>query len=214
MKIKSKAILLVLSAVLLVAASAFGTLAYLTDTETATNTFTVGKVAITLDEEDVDNDGNDKDNVKYTVSDGKYTVDANGSQTRDKANAYKLIPGGEYVKDPVIHVSADSESCWIFVEVENNISAIEDDTVNVAAQLKTNGWTLVDGETDVYAKSAQVAAGTDVKVFENIKVSGTVDNATLADYEGKTVTVTAYAVQAEGFADASAAWAATFGANK
>lgn len=40
-------------AVLLVAASVMGTLAYLTSTDTVKNTFTVGKVAITLDEAEV-----------------------------------------------------------------------------------------------------------------------------------------------------------------
>ena len=48
---KVKALLMACCAVLLVFASVIGTLAYLTDTtEKVTNTFTVGNVAIKLDE--------------------------------------------------------------------------------------------------------------------------------------------------------------------
>lgn len=66
MKTRNKALLLTFGAVLLVAASVFGTLAYLTATDTVTNTFTVGKMQITLDEALVDANGEttDGDRVK------------------------------------------------------------------------------------------------------------------------------------------------------
>ena len=54
---KVKVLLLSLCAVLLVAASVLGTLAYLTSQDTVVNTFTVGKVKTTLDEADVHPDG-------------------------------------------------------------------------------------------------------------------------------------------------------------
>lgn len=57
MKTKSKALLLTLCAVLLVAASVMGTMAYLTSTDKVENTFTVGNVKITLDEAKVNTDG-------------------------------------------------------------------------------------------------------------------------------------------------------------
>jgi predicted ribosomally synthesized peptide with SipW-like signal peptide len=50
MKKMYKVMLLVLCAALLIAGSVMGTLAYLKDTKSVTNTFTVGKVEITLDE--------------------------------------------------------------------------------------------------------------------------------------------------------------------
>ena len=81
MKTKSKALLLALCAVLLVAASVLGTLAYLTSQDKVTNTFSVGSVVITMDEFDYDKDSNTEDNI---------TVD---EETRDKANSYKLLPG-------------------------------------------------------------------------------------------------------------------------
>ena len=55
MKKTKKALLLSLCAVMLVTASVLGTMAYLTSTDEVVNTFTVGNVAITLDETDVDN---------------------------------------------------------------------------------------------------------------------------------------------------------------
>ena len=59
MKKTSKALLLTICAVLLVAASVMGTMAYLTSADEVKNTFTVGKVAIKQDEAKVDANGKD-----------------------------------------------------------------------------------------------------------------------------------------------------------
>ena len=61
MKTKSKALLMTLCAVLLVAASVLGTMAYLTSTDEVENTFTVGNVKIALDEAKVNADGTVKE---------------------------------------------------------------------------------------------------------------------------------------------------------
>ena len=53
---------------LVVSVAAGGTVAYLTDAETATNTFTVGKVKIDLEEPGYP--GNDSDEVKNIVPNG------------------------------------------------------------------------------------------------------------------------------------------------
>ena len=185
MKKTSKALLLSLCAVVLVTASVLGTMAYLTSTDEVVNTFTVGNVAITLDETDVDNS-------------------TPGEDDRDKANAYKLLPGHEYVKDPIVHVGADSEDCYLFVKVENEIADIEDASKSVESQMIKAGWTVVDADNGIYvygttAAPSVVNGGANVPVFENFTVSGTVDNTTLADYANKTITVTAYAIQADGF---------------
>ena len=186
MKTKSKALLLTLCAVLLVTASMLGTMAYLTSTASVENTFTVGSVAITLDETDVDNS----------------TADA----SRDQANSYKLMPGHTYTKDPIVHVDSTSEECYLFVKVANEITAIEGGTT-VADQMTEKGWVPVNSAPGVYVYTqnnqnntpAVVAGGSDVTVFDNFTISGTVDNATLATYNNKTITVTAYAIQADGF---------------
>ena len=54
MKTKTKVLVLSLSAVLLVAVSVFSTIAFLKSSDNVVNTFTVGKVEITLDEVKVD----------------------------------------------------------------------------------------------------------------------------------------------------------------
>ena len=193
MKTRNKAVLLSLCAVLLVAASVFGTYAYLTSTtEKVTNTFTVGNVKITLDEAKV---------TELGVKDG---------ETRVKENAYKLLPGHEYVKDPTIHVDKDSEACWLFVRITNDIAAIED-AATIADQLTAKGWTPVEGQTGIYAYQTTVGgtgSQVDVVVFETFKIKGDVANEALAAYKDKTITVQAYAIQADGFDTAAAALAA------
>lgn len=190
MKKKTKALMLVLCAVLLVTASVLGTMAYLTSQDKVTNTFTVGKVDITLDEAKVDKAG--------TAATPEVRVDA---------NEYHLLPGHTYKKDPTVHVEANSENSWIFVKVDNPIVDIEADTT-IAAQITTNGWTALDGQTGVYYK--EYTASPDVQnfvVFDNFKIKGNITNDKLADYNNKTVTVTAYAIQRDGFNDPAGAWA-------
>lgn len=208
MKTKSKALLLALCAVLLVAASVLGTLAYLTSQDQVVNTFTVGKVEITLDEQDVDDSDNDKNTTE-----------------RDKANSYKLLPGHSYTKDPIIHVDPTSEDCYLFVKVVNQIADIEADTKVADQMTETYGWTVVEGVNGlatgeilyVYTNKTNepidVAGGVDVDVFKTFKIDGDVNNDTLATYAGKTITVTAYAVQKDGFENktASEIWNTAFG---
>ena len=181
-----KTLTVLLALVLVVVISVAGTMAYLTDSATVNNTFTVGNVTITMDETDVDNSTADKE--------------------RDTANAYKLIPGVTYTKDPIIHVDPLSEDCYLFVKVVNGIKNYEatGDTT-IAAQMAATGWKVVDENKGiyVYAKTTGakdvVAAGSNVPVFANFTIA---DNAQLpANGTGLDVVVTAYAVQAEGFAD-------------
>lgn len=199
MKTARKVLLLVLCAALLVSASVMGTLAYLTDDDAVVNTFTVGAVAITLDELDTDNDNNVADNTTYG--------EGEAATVRDKANDYKLYPGHTYVKDPTIHVGADSEDCWLFVKVENGIAAIEADT-KIADQMADIGWSAVEGEENLYAYKQIVSKNTDVVVFNSFKIAETVTNDTLASYADAVINVTAYAVQTDGFDTAAEAWAA------
>lgn len=205
MKNKSKVLILLFSAMLLVGASVLGTMAYLTSSETVTNTFTVGSVKITLDEQDVDDSDKDGD-----ITD------------RDKENSYKLLPGHLYTKDPIIHVADTSEDCFLFVKVVDEIADIQDaDTV--ATQMGNKGWKPVEGvaNTYVYVGTADgasapfaVSAKSNITVFESFKIKGSVTNDELAKYKDKTITVTAYAVQKDGFENKTALeiWNETFGA--
>lgn len=212
MKTKSKALLLTLCAVLLVAASILGTMAYLTSTAEVKNTFTVGDVAITLDEAKVGTDGK---------------ALTGNSAARVTANNYKLMPGHTYDKDPTIYVATGSEDCYLFVKVVNEIAGIESAETygTIDDQMTNRNWKALgtsypgiyffsnSTETPI-TKPTLVSAGTNPKVFDNFEIQDNVDNAKLTAYNNKTITVTAYAVQADGFEDqtAVAIWAATFGA--
>ena len=184
-----KKILTMMGVIALTAAIAIGgTLAYLTSTAEVKNTFTVGKVAITLDEADVDVYGAPIENA-----------------ARVRANEYKLIPGHEYTKDPTVHFAAGSEASWLFVKVENGIAAIEADTT-IADQITTNGWAALTGVDGVYYKQVganNTAAAIDYPVFGTFKLDGEAD---VSNYENAEVKVTAYAIQADGFTDAADAW--------
>ena len=108
MKTRRNALLLSFCAVLLVVASVFGTVAYMTSKDEVTNTFTVGKVAINLDEAKV-------------TEDGKPVEGAD----RVKENSYKLVPGMTYTKDPMVTVLDGSEASYVRMKVTfNNASQI------------------------------------------------------------------------------------------
>lgn len=190
MKTARKALMLILCAALLVSATVMGTLAYLTSQDTVTNTFSVGNVKIDMDETDVDDSTPDKD--------------------RDTENKYRLLPGQKYTKDPIITVDPASEDAWVFIQVVNEIANIEADENKVADQIEANGWTEL--KAGVYYKQV-LKTDTDksLEVFETVTIGEGVDNTTLAAYEGKTVVVTAYAIQVAGFEeDVDGAWDAVY----
>ncbi len=211
MKTRSKALLLTLCAVLLVAASVLGTMAYLTSTDEVKNTFTVGQVKIKLDEAKANTDG---------------SLVANAD--RVKANEYKLLPGHTYNKDPMVTVLNGSESSYVKMTVTfSKANALDAIFAPTGAELTSifNGydatnWIYKDNTKDETAdtrtyefwyKETVAAPTADIALdalFDSITVPGTITNKQLATIEGMTITVNAYAIQADGFADAEAAWAA------
>ena len=211
MKTKSKALLLTLCAVLLVAASVLGTMAFLTSKDEVVNTFTVGSVAIKLDEAKV-------------TTDGKPVEGA----ARVKANSYKLMPGLTYTKDPMVTVLKGSEDSYIKMTVTfskaSELDAIFAPTganmTSIFNGYDSTNWIYkgntknanADTRTYEFWYNGTVGAPTaDVALdalFDSITVPGTITNEQLATIEGMTITVNAYAIQADGFANAEAAWAA------
>lgn len=208
-----KAALLLCSAVLLVCISIGATVAYLTSTDKVVNTFTVGNVQIKLDEAKANLDG---------------TLDTTTTD-RVKANSYKLLPGHTYNKDPMVTVLKDSESCYVKMTVTidkaSQLDAIFADEngaklLTIFNGYDSNNWTYKGNTKDTekntrtyefWYKEA-VAATTDNvaldALFDSITVPGTITNAQLETIKGMTITVNAYAIQADGFANAEAAWAA------
>ena len=208
---KFKALLVVACALLLVAASVFGTMAYLTSTDTVTNTFTVGKVKIKLDEASVNTDG--------SLVEGAARV---------KANSYKLLPGHTYNKDPMVTVLSGSEPSYVKMTVTfSKASALDAIFAPTGAELTSifNGcdsanWIYKDNTKDATAdtrtyefwyKETVGAPDGDVALdalFDSITVPGEITAEQLDTIKGMTITVNAYAIQADGFTNADAAWKA------
>ena len=210
MKKHSKILLAIACALALVAGSIMGTLAYLTSQDSVVNTFTVGKVAIELDEAKADAAGNVADH-----------------NVRVKANTYHLIPGHVYHKDPTVTVKANSEAVYVrmMVTVEDlaDLKAAlpteyVQDGVFLLEKLVT-GWNRdtwqvasVDGDTyefrykEVVSKSATDTILPDL--FTEISLPGDeITNAELDTLADLKITVVAHAIQADGFETAADAWA-------
>ena len=235
MKKAKKILALLLCAILLVGASIAGTVAYLTSQAEVKNSFSVGNVSISMDEAKVneygkplkvatvDDEGNpetftetDKVAEAYRVADG---------------NTYKLIPGKTYTKDPKITIEKGSEPCWVFIQVTNHIADFEiaADAANaegadqtketIIEQLTANGWEAYEdvfyylgtnNATDAGILDARNAAVV-IPTFTNFTIATDANSKTGWDdisLASTFVTVTAYAVQAEGLSTVDQAWAA------
>ena len=199
MKARSKALLLLaLCAVLLVAVAVLGTMAYLTSkAQVITNTFTVGDI-----------------NVELT-------------ETKPESRSAKIIPGVDIEKDPKVTVKANSEACWLFVEVKEEGTFV----ANKVTYSIADGWTKGDGTkipANVYYRSVDaVTTDTDFYVLKGneahkngvVIVSDTLTKADVNNINAENqpkLTFTAYAVQKDGIDTAAAAWEkvnATSGSN-
>lgn len=211
MKLK-KILTLACCAVLLVCISVGATVAYLTSTDEVVNTFSVGNVQIKLDEAQANLDGTLVPNAE-----------------RVKANSYKLLPGHTYNKDPMVTVLNGSESSYVKMTVTFS-NADQLDAIFAAAGGANmtsifNGYDsanwLDKGNTkdaskntrtyEFWYKAPVAALNGDVPLdalFDSITVPGTITNEQLATINNMTITVNAYAIQADGFSTAEQAWAA------
>lgn len=209
-----KTISIVALVVLVAAVSVLGTLAYLTSADQVKNTFTVGKVAITLDEAKVDEMG----------------VEQLGAK-RVQENTYKLLPGHTYVKDPTIHVDANSEDCFIraTVTITNGeawagivAKYAEGEIENIVKGTDDNLWWVSGatlGEDDnltitfVYKNESKDESlkrvwengedANDLVLFTTIEIPNGLTNEELAAVADTEITVKAEAIQADGFAENS-----------
>ncbi len=208
---KTKPILLLLCAVLLVSAAVLGTVAYLQDTDEVVNTFTVGKVHLKLDEAAVNERG-----------------EPIGGRTED-GNAYHLVPGKTYTKDPTVTVLRGSEEAYVrmlvTVSCYDELSAIFGEPFLLryfVAGWDSSVWVATDAIVkDEVAGTAiyefryfdTVRAEKDADLvldalFDAITVPSAMNGAQLAAVSDLEITVEAHAVQAAGFADADEAWSA------
>lgn len=137
----------------------------------------------------------------FTVGDIDLTL------TETTGTEYKILPGATVEKDPTVTVLADSENCWVYVLVANELN----DTVKGASTLDiTDSWELVesvpgmsvqwDDTIAIYRlKTAVGTASTDqiFPVFNHVTISGALTNEQNASLEGKTIQLAAYAHQVD-----------------
>ena len=122
---------------------------------------------------------------------------------------------------PFATVTAGSETSYIFVKIENGLAGIEAastaETKNIQDQLTANGWVALEGHNGVYyfsnegANKVTATEQVDIKVFEKFTVKSDVSD--LSGYSEKTIVITAYAVQAAGFANPKTAFETAFPSN-
>lgn len=211
---KKKILAITLCVAMLAIMLVSGTMAYFTDTHAQTNTFTMGKVDIDLDEP-------------------HYAPGDNGK--------LKIFPGQTYPKDPTITVASDSENCYLVATVtisqrENLHKLYANDTTGVKQEwglsLAGNGGLVsggIAGYTAVPATENNMAgtllgekvflsyeenasedtitytfyfkdvhsAGDKEVLFTDVTIPAIIDNGDLDD--DLTITVNAYAIQAVGF---------------
>ena len=145
MKKTRKVIAMVLVLALTVAMSVAGTIAYLSDTDSAKNTFTTGNVQIDLTEAVVveDEDGN-------LVADGDNRNDVLTTEL-DEYDYGKIYPGQTIYKDPTIELLEGSEDAYLGAVVTVSIKDDQGAGVDVEdilgcgwkGMLKTNA--ILDG---------------------------------------------------------------------
>lgn len=183
---KMRVFLTIAAALVLVAASIGGTVAYLkATTDPVTNTFTPASITITLTE--------------------TFNTDTNNDGTNDSWTA-KLIPGSTPDKDPKVTVEEGSEKCWVFIEMLNTHPAVVLPTL-------TNKWEKVDGVTPktanatVYRYNSVVDASAADQVLQILADDKVTINPQLVDMPTEDVELTfkAYAVQSENLTVSTAA---------
>lgn len=195
----------ILLCVTLVALAAIGaTFAYLTDTKTVNNTFTMGNVAIKLDETNV----NDPEGARVT------------------SNAYNVYPGAVVTKDPIVH-NTGKNAAYIRATVNvsnwmNLVSAYYPDfketfpndgykaALNLLVGELGEGWSVVGveagdtftiGQFDakfILKYDGKLASGDDTTaMFQTVTIPTGIDNVNTDSF--KEVKVVAQAIQADGF---------------
>ena len=222
---KKKIFAIVLCVAMLAIAVIGGTMAYFTDTDAQTNTFTAGKVGISLDE-------------AIVAKDAAGNLVATGSRTDETQTlqSYHLFPAMKVTKDPTITVDNDSEDAYIaaivtitgdiydligipgtdLIDINQIVSGglvekpsthvqnwngldlvfeTDDCVIYQDADKANNTWNLY-----IFMKSAQVA-NAKVVLFDTLTIPARWDNAEMAKVNGMNITVTAYATQTNGFAD-------------
>ena len=189
------------SVILLLVVAVGGAIAYFTDSEEKTNTFTIGNVDISLSEPDwVDTD----------------TTPANGVPDA----AENLMPGQTVLKNPIISNESTKNPAYVFAKVVVPCTTETTPQEIFTYTINTDKWTELTGSavactsggnaTHVYyygtsgtlaelakATDEDTPTPTDKAVFDSVTVRSTLEGDEGLD-GNKSIVVTGYGIQTEG----------------
>lgn len=194
---KKKVTAIALAVCILAVAVIGATMAYFTDTDSKTNTFTFGKVDIDLTEDSTDANGA----VKGVISTG-------GGITYPG-----VLPGLVYSKVPTVTVKRESLDAWVIITATvptvYNWDGLFNDSIDTANFTKDK---KIVGENTVYYfyANAAVTAGRSVRPFTEVKINPALTQNDVKNLPTFNVVVNAYGIQKDGFSNAEAAFTAAF----
>jgi len=196
-----------------------GAIAYFTDTDSQTNTFTIGNVDIDLKEPNWD----------YAITNSATNTNSNNMPD----DAEDMMPGESVAKDPTIYNLSTKNPAYVFAKVEvpcTTIVAPATSAVELFTYTINTGWTeltsaavaCTNGGTAThvyyYGSSGTLTplaktndpvnnpTPTSSAVFSTITLRGTLKQAEIPDIDqSKTVEVSAYGIQTEGLASTAPA---------
>ncbi len=126
--------------------------------------------------------------------------------TETTGERYKMTPGKELDKDPMLTVLADSEDCWLFVKIEESEEELLSDYIEYAVDEEV--WTALNGVPGVYYRavdSSEEAQEFGILAGDKVKVKDSVTKQmleSLNDTNYPKLTFTGYAVQRDADIDA------------
>ena len=123
-------------------------------------------------------------------------------ELKENTTGYKVVPGGTEAKDPYVTVKANSEACYVYVCIENNM--IIDGKTVVTYDIKTTGddvkWVQIATKDNkvLYRYKDIVTLSTadqELPVFTTVSYSDGILKTDIQDLKGKTIVLTAFAHQ-------------------
>lgn len=173
-----------------------GAIAYFTDTDTATNTFTIGNVDIEVLEPTWDSTGSDK--------------------------ASDMMPGETAEKDPQIHNLSTTNPAYVFMKVESPCTTDTTPVELFPYTADTTNWNLMTNGTCTNGKVTRIysygssstmtplaADDTTEELFDSVTLEPTFTGSTNMP-ASTDIVITGYAIQTEGLTatSPSAVWSA------
>ena len=144
-----------------------------------------------------------------------FTVGNISATLTETATAFKIVPGVEIAKNPVATVTANSEDCYLFVQLTEanwpDFTEKGSSTRKVKYEI-AQGWTKLKSENGVYYR--EVTKQDTDQSYPVLKDNQVTVSNTLTKEEADAITgdpkltVAVYAVQKEGMDSADKAWAA------